>query len=330
MISVIIPVYKVENYLHRCIDSVLAQSYQDFELILVDDGSPDNCGAICDAYAAQDTRIHVIHQKNAGVSVARNVGLDWVFENSDSQWVSFVDSDDWIHRDYLQILLHAAEKNQVKLSACKMLWTELPVPDQEIGEERLLILDAQQAFVEHYDISVTACCKLIHRSILSEIRFPVGVRYEDAAVGHRLVLDAEKIAMCNEMLYYYYFNGNSFTRTGWTEGRLQVVRVHKDRLDYLREYGYEKAYRRELEEYVERITGNLLSLTDLLKKNEKYITIFEDLRTTLRNAVREAEELDVFHFDRERLMSYAYASRGNTVWQIARGLQRIWRKVLRR
>lgn len=329
-VGFVVPVYKAEPFIHRCVDSILNQSCQDFELILVDDGSPDNCGVICDDYAARDPRVHVIHQENQGVSAARNAGLDWIFENSDSQWVTFVDSDDWIHKDYLRILLHGVDENQVKMSACNLFWTEKYMPDQEIRQETLLVLDAQQAFVQHYDISVTACCKLMHRSILSDIRFPVGVRYEDAAVGHRMVLDAEKMVMCPEKLYYYYFNENSFTRTPWTEGRLQVIKVHRDRLDYLRAHGYEQAYRRELEEYVERITSNLLSLTDLLDKDKKYTVIFEDLRATLRGAVREAEELGVFHFDRERMMSYAYVSPGNAVWRMARGLQRIWRKVLRR
>ena len=103
-ISVIVPVYKVENYLHRCVDSILGQSFADFELILVDDGSPDNCGSICDAYAVKDSRIRVIHQENGGLSAARNAGIDWVFAHSDSQWLTFIDSDDWIHGSFLQIL----------------------------------------------------------------------------------------------------------------------------------------------------------------------------------------------------------------------------------
>ena len=107
-ISVIVPVYKVEKYIHRCVRSILGQTYADFELILVDDGSPDNCGVICDEYAAKDSRVVVIHQENGGLSAARNAGIDWVFANSDSQWLSFIDSDDWVHPEYLQRLLDAA------------------------------------------------------------------------------------------------------------------------------------------------------------------------------------------------------------------------------
>jgi len=106
-ISIIVPVYKVEAYLARCVDSILDQSFRDFELILVDDGSPDNCGAICEEYARKDSRIHVIHQENGGLSAARNAGIDWAFENSNSQWLTFVDSDDWLHREYLNVLYRA-------------------------------------------------------------------------------------------------------------------------------------------------------------------------------------------------------------------------------
>ena len=103
-ISVIVPIYNVEPYLRRCIDSILAQTHVNFELILVDDGSPDHCGEICDEYAMHDDRIVVIHQKNCGVAAARNAGIDWTFANSDSEWLTFVDSDDYIHPEYLERL----------------------------------------------------------------------------------------------------------------------------------------------------------------------------------------------------------------------------------
>ena len=113
-ISVIVPVYKVEPYLRRCVDSILAQTFTDFELILVDDGSPDNSGAICDEYAQKDARVHVIHQENGGLSAARNAGIDWVFAHSDSQWLTFVDSDDWVHPEYLERLYHAVLEHNVR------------------------------------------------------------------------------------------------------------------------------------------------------------------------------------------------------------------------
>ena len=123
-ISVIVPVYKVENFIHRCVDSILCQSFQDFELILVDDGSPDSCGIICDAYARQDSRIHVIHQKNGGLSAARNSGIDWVLANSDSHWLSFVDSDDWVHPDFLKAVFTEPKEKPSRRSRI-FLWSVL-------------------------------------------------------------------------------------------------------------------------------------------------------------------------------------------------------------
>ena len=103
MITIIVPVYKVENYLSRCVDSILNQTYTDFRLILVDDGSPDNCGKMCDEYAKKDSRVTVLHQKNGGLSAARNTGLNLFYEQNKSDYITFVDSDDWLHPRYLEI-----------------------------------------------------------------------------------------------------------------------------------------------------------------------------------------------------------------------------------
>ena len=107
-VSVIVPVYKVEKYLQRCLDSLLNQTFVDFDLILIDDGSPDKCGGICEQYADSDKRVHVIHQKNGGLSAARNSGIEWSIAHSGSQWITFVDSDDWVHPQYLNILYETA------------------------------------------------------------------------------------------------------------------------------------------------------------------------------------------------------------------------------
>ena len=117
-ISVIVPVYRAEKFLHRCVDSVLGQTFRDFELILLDDGSPDGSGAICDAYAARDSRVRAIHQKNAGVCAARNTCLDWVLSNSDSQWIFFIDNDDWMHPETLERLHRAALEQGTKIAVC--------------------------------------------------------------------------------------------------------------------------------------------------------------------------------------------------------------------
>ena len=119
LISVILPIYKVEEYLDRCVQSIVNQTYTNLEIILVDDGSPDNCPAICDEYAQQDSRIRVIHKENGGLSSARNAGIDWAFENSNSQWLTFIDSDDWIHPQYLELLPSAVTDNNTDIGSCE-------------------------------------------------------------------------------------------------------------------------------------------------------------------------------------------------------------------
>ena len=120
-ISIIIPVYKAEKYLHRCVDSVLAQTFTNFELILIDDGSPDNSGAICDEYAKQDGRVKVFHQKNQGVSVARNLGI----EQAKGEWIAFIDSDDWVENTMYEEMYHTASLANADIAGCNF-WEIFP------------------------------------------------------------------------------------------------------------------------------------------------------------------------------------------------------------
>ena len=117
-ITIITATYNNANFIEATIKSVLAQTYKNIEIILVDDGSPDNCGKICDEYAQKDNRIQVIHKENGGLSSARNAGIDWVLSNSDSQWLTFIDSDDWIHPKYLELLLSGATSTNTDICVC--------------------------------------------------------------------------------------------------------------------------------------------------------------------------------------------------------------------
>ena len=147
-ISVIVPVYKVEKYIRRCIDSILAQTYEDFELILVDDGSPDDCGNICDEYAVKDNRIKVIHKDNGGLSSARNAGLDWVFEFSDSQFITFIDSDDYVDKNYLYLLLKALVQENADVSCCR--FTEDDERSADVHNTNILVYGGERFCVDNY------------------------------------------------------------------------------------------------------------------------------------------------------------------------------------
>ena len=188
-ISIIVPVYKVEQYLRRCVDSILAQTFADFELILVDDGSPDNSGAICDEYAAKDPRITVIHQENGGLSAARNAAIDWVFTNSDSQWLTFIDSDDWIHAEYLARLLNAAVENQVSISACNFEITTGDNPAIPPEQFDTTLWTPENFFVEHNVTATTAWAKLYRKECFQTIRYPVGKIHEDEFTTYKILFE---------------------------------------------------------------------------------------------------------------------------------------------
>ena len=241
-ISVIIPVYNVEKYIHRCVDSILRQSYTDFELILVDDGSPDNCGTICDEYAQKDSRIRVIHQKNAGLSAARNAGIDWVFANSNSQWLTFIDSDDWIHPHYLHTLLHAATSTNLPLSICGIVRTTGEVPTILDHQFTPTLWDAEEFFIEHHVNAIVACGKLYKKETFRNIRYPAGKIHEDEFTTHKLLFATNKIVVVEAPMYYYYQNNSGITGASWTPKRLDVLAALSKRVDFLKAKKLDKAY----------------------------------------------------------------------------------------
>lgn len=315
-ISVIVPVYKVEPYLKRCVDSIVQQSYTDFELILVDDGSPDNCGAMCDAYERMDSRIHVIHQENGGLSAARNAGLDWMFANSDSQWITFIDSDDWVHRDYLKTMLDAAVLYGTTQAMCGMLPTERIVPDAELPNEYHKCVSSEQAYILHYDMCIHAWGKILHRSLLSEMRFPVGKLHEDAFITHILTFASEKIAVCDVALYYYFSNPGSITRVKWSEKRLHQFEGHELRLAYLQKSEYPEAYVAELEVYTHALFAQVQDLRILSKTESKYRSHYKSLRPKAIRAFREARKHGLFPYCSQFVWIYELVYPVKPIWMI--------------
>ena len=328
-ISVIVPVYKVEPYLQRCVDSILNQSYRDFELILVDDGSPDHCGAMCDEYAKTDSQIHVIHRENGGLSAARNTGIDWSFANSDSQWFAFIDSDDWVHRDYLQMLITAAEKGDCPIATCGLYWTEKSCPDPDYSRAKPEILDAEQAFVKHQEKCTPACAKLIFKELMDGLRFPLGKLHEDAYITHKMLFAAKKVAVFQEKLYYYYCNPGSITRAKWSDRKLDCIEAHELRMEYFLEHGYLKAYDREQEIYVEELTDKLLHISDSPGWEKQHRATFDMLRKKLRTALKKARKDGLVRWNGETMWAYFLAMHTDVVWKSLRIAQKTYHKIRR-
>lgn len=229
LISIIIPVYNVENYIYRCVDSVLGQTYTNLEIILVDDGSPDSCGQICDEYAQKDNRIKVIHKENGGLSDARNHGID----AATGEWLFFLDSDDWIHPQSMEKLYEAAEKNKVSVSMCGYLQTEgdNPIVDVSIQAEMWLPRDI---YLKHHVVSTVACAKLYSKDCFEKIRYPKGKLHEDEFVTYKILFQQDKIAFINQPYYAYFINNEGITKSKWNPQRLIILDAFEERLSFFK------------------------------------------------------------------------------------------------
>lgn len=204
-ISIIVPVYRVENYLVQCVESIRNQTLQDIEIILVDDGSPDNCGRICDQYAEKDPRIKVIHKKNGGLSSARNAGL----KIASGEYIGFVDSDDYVSPVMFENLYHACVDNHVYLSACNYFYVFDDDVQKETESGQISVMDREQFFkkilTENGRIEMVAWNKLYHKSVFDGLEkpFPEGKLFEDLGSMYKFVFAVDQVAYLDQGLYYY-------------------------------------------------------------------------------------------------------------------------------
>ena len=265
MISVIIPIYKTERYLSRCLDSVLAQSYSDLEVLLIDDGSPDHCPELCEEYAAKDKRIRVIHQKNQGQAVARNHALDV----AQGEYIGFVDSDDYIHPKMYETLLDNAlnfnanvSVGRVKNVTDSLFLFEETVNDPVVykGKEFLKECLMNGGGIKGWIL----CDKLFHRSCFENIRMPAGRIYEDNAVVYKILYEAEKVVDCDAPLYYYYQNSESTVNQSFKLKHLDWLTVLEEMLVF-----FEEKEERELFDKINKTY--LFSLAELHKKTKELL-----------------------------------------------------------
>lgn len=314
-ISVIVPVYKVEPFLHRCVDSILAQTFEDFELILVDDGSPDNCGTICDEYAEKDSRIHVIHQKNGGLSAARNTGIDWVFANSDSRWLSFVDSDDWLCRDFLKTLYSIANDTLTlcKISACGFYYTagEM-IPSQQDYSVECLSADDYYCESYHERATSTACNKLYHKSLFKELRFPIGKLHEDEFTVYQAIYKVGKIGVTPAQLYAYYQNPDGIMRSEWNPRRMHVLEAFEQQIAFAQKNGNDRLLKKIVMQYIYSTYEHLSKTIKVYRK---------ELRRKLRTALKLGRECGCFPLIGKHLWAYEAAYPFKPFWWLVFKLQ---------
>ena len=206
LLSVIVPVYKVENYLQRCLDSIISQTYKNLEIILVDDGSPDNSGKICDEYVQKDKRIKVIHQKNKGQGAARNAGIG----ASKGELITFIDSDDWIECNMYEIMISKLRQYNLDIIKCAIVETDGSKTKRELNHKttKINVVISENIF-DLYFTEFT--CKVIwngvyKRNIIENVEYPEGLVAEDNYVSGMYLHKAKRIMLIDNILYNYFIN----------------------------------------------------------------------------------------------------------------------------
>ena len=233
LISVIVPVYKTEAYLDRCVESIVEQSYENLEIILVDDGSPDNCPAMCDAWAEKDSRVKVVHKQNGGLSDARNAGM----AIATGELMGFVDSDDWIAPDMYQLLYEHMVADDSDIAACgvEMVWED-GTPPRLLTKAGCCVLnqeEAMRAIIEESWLKQPVWYKLYKTALIRDIPFPVGKYHEDVFWSYQAVARAQKVSVSDKVCYYYAQRSGSIMGEGYSLKRLDAVEAKVERCDFI-------------------------------------------------------------------------------------------------
>lgn len=234
-ISVIVPVYKVEPYLDKCVSSIVNQTYTNLEIILVDDGSPDNCPAMCEAWAEKDSRIRVIHKTNGGLSDARNAGMTV----ATGELMAFVDSDDWIAPDMYEYLYQRLTEDNSDIAACgvQMVWEDKKLCRMltRAGSCVLNQEEAMRAIIEESWLKQPVWYKLYKTDLIRDILFPMGKCHEDVFWSYQAVGSAKKVSVLDHVGYYYLQRGGSIMGAGYSLKRLDAVEAKVQRCAYIQE-----------------------------------------------------------------------------------------------
>ena len=234
LISVIVPVYNVEPYLDRCVQSIVDQTYTNLEIILVDDGSPDNCPALCDAWAEKDSRIKVIHKENGGLSDARNAGM----AIAAGEYIAFVDSDDWIEPQMYQCLYEAITTTDSDIASCgaKRVWLDGRPAQNLCAVNTTCVLEqepAMKALITSNGLVQTVWNKLYKKHIAKSVLFLVGLIHEDEFWSWQAIARASRIATLKESYYNYLQRDNSIMGAGFSENSLLVIQAKTERQKYI-------------------------------------------------------------------------------------------------
>lgn len=271
-LSIIVPVYNVEKYLPKCIESILNQTIKNFELLLINDGSTDGSGEICERYAQSDYRIKVIHQNNGGLSNARNKGIS----RARGKWIGFIDSDDYIHREMYQILYDMVTREKAEIGVCeleKIYETNKVKKDYKhtykitkMQKEEVLLKINREPFL--WDV---ACNKLYAKRLFEEIKYPEGMIFEDMDISHRLFYSAEGISYTDKVLYYYVQREGSILNASFNIKRLDRLKALQHRIQFARQIGF-KVFQQETEKiYADSVCSSYFKIKKYIHRPNQHI-----------------------------------------------------------
>lgn len=291
LISVVVPVYNVENYLKKCIDSIINQTYKKLEIILVDDGSTDSSKEICDEYIKKDGRIKVIHKENGGLSSARNVGIDI----ANGKYICFIDSDDWIEKSMLEKLINIAKNNNFDIVLCDYFIAydeKNQIQKEDIEYKEYSNYEAlNKMYDDKLGVSmIIAWNKLYNIHLFDDIRYPIGKIHEDEFTTYKLIFKADKICYSNEKLYYYRQQDKSITNSKFNKKRLDILQAFEERAYYMKNIVKDEIlYKKTLTEYYGVI----------IKYYFKYRENYMEDKKTLKNMLKKARSIyvkNMFYF----------------------------------
>ncbi len=235
LVSVIVPVYNVESFLKRCLDSLVNQTYKNLDIILIDDGSTDNSGALCDEYVSKDNRFRVIHKENGGLSDARNVGI----EKAQGQYITCIDSDDFVSKYYIENLYFAIKQSGSKISCCGFIEyhdNDVLSVDKRVSNKDVVILDRvdfYEKMLYQRGMEVTVCAKMYDAVVFDDVRFPKGRLYEDTATIYKLVEKTETIVVIPNLDYFYYQRTGSIVRSEFNPRKMDFITYTAEMCSYL-------------------------------------------------------------------------------------------------
>ena len=277
LVSIVVPVYNVEPYIRDCVDSILGQYYKNFELILVDDGSTDISGQICDEYASQDSRIKVIHKENGGLSDARNVGTDAAV----GDYLTYIDSDDLVSSDYLEIMIDAAQQYDADIVQCGNTRSYEEFEDGDQDEDPVVFKGGRilHEYLRFRIPKVFAWGKLIRKELMRNVRFPVGIIDEDNFTTYKWMARAKTFVFIDKPCYYYRVNPESITQIKFHEKRFGIYECP----DQIRSFLGKRAqkYDRDLKYYKMRLGVQLFNQAIKAGKEKEFEDRLEEIRDDL-------------------------------------------------